>query len=129
MKLIAKTEQDMPRIGKAIREMGYPVAVTFVPYEPTRTLEQNDKLHAILTDISKQKQWCGRWYDVTSWKRLMTAAWCRANNEGVEIVPAIDGHGFDVLYKRTRDLSVKETIELIEFAQWWAIENGVRLAA
>jgi hypothetical protein len=119
----------MPRIGKAIRDIGFPVAVIAKPYEPTRSLEQNDKLHAMLTDISKQKQWAGQWLTVEKWKRLMMAAWCRSNNESAEILPAIDGHGFDVLYRRTSELSVKEMIEVIEFVQWWAVENDVRLAA
>lgn len=129
MRLIARDESDMPRIGKAIRDMGYPVAVTFVPYEPTRSIEQNAKLHAVLHDISKQKQWAGTWLDVEDWKRLMVAAWCRANKESARMVPALDGHGFDVIYRRTSKLSVSEMIDLIEFVTWWAVENDVRLAA
>ncbi len=131
MRLIARTPDDLPRIGRAIRDMlkAGAVAVGITEYKPTRTLEQNDKLHAICSDISKQRQWAGVWLDTEEWKRLLTAAWCRAHNQGAKILPALDGQGFDVLYQRTSKLSVQEMSELIEFAQWWAAENEVRLAA
>ncbi len=131
MKAIARTPDDLPRIGRTIREMlaAGPVRVTVEEHKSTRSLEQNAKLHAMLQDISRQRQWAGQWLDVEDWKRLMVAAWCRANKQAARIVPALDGHGFDVIYKRTSKLSVTEMIYLIEFVQWWAVENGVRLAA
>lgn len=131
MKFIARRAEDMAAIGRAIREMLAvgPVRVTVEEHKSTRSAEQNAKLHAMLQDISRQRQWAGQWLDVEDWKRLMVAAWCRANKQAVRIVPALDGHGFDVIYKRTSKLSVTEMIDLIEFVQWWAVENGVRLAA
>jgi len=92
-----------------------------------RSNEQNAKLHAVLADIAEQKEWAGKKLDVESWKRLMTAAWCRAESGGVEIVPAIDGHGFDIIYRRTSRMNKKELSELIEYATAWAIEQGVVL--
>ena len=131
MKFIARCAEDMAAIGRAIREMlaAGPVRVTVEEHKSTRSAEQNAKLHAMLQDISRQRQWAGQWLDVEDWKRLMVAAWCRANKQAVRIVPALDGHGFDVIYKRTSKLSVTEMIDLIEFVQWWAVEHGVRLAA
>lgn len=92
-----------------------------------RSGEQNSKLHALLADISEQKEWAGRYWDVEDWKRLMTAAWIRASGGNPVMVPAVDGNGFDVLYRRTSRLSKQEASELIEYATAWAIENGVRL--
>lgn len=131
MRLIARTADDLPRIGRAIRDMlkAGPVAVLVEAHKSTRSVEQNAKLHAMLSDISKQRQWAGQWLDVEDWKRLMVAAWCRANKQGVRIVPALDGEGFDVIYRRTSKLSVAEMIGLIEFVEWWAAEHDVRLAA
>ncbi len=131
MKFVARCAEDMAAIGKAIRAQlaAGPVRVTVEEHKSTRSAEQNAKLHAMLQDISRQRQWAGQWLDVEDWKRLMVAAWCRANKQTVRIVPALDGHGFDVIYKRTSKLSVTEMIDLIEFVQWWAVEHGVRLAA
>jgi DNA modification methylase len=60
--------------------------------EPTRNLEQNALLHAILTDVSEQVEWAGEKQDVETWKRLLTAAWMRATGRNVTLLPSIDGH-------------------------------------
>ncbi|MDE2078731.1 MAG: recombination protein NinB [Burkholderiales bacterium] len=97
--------------------------------EKTRSAEQNAKLHATLSDISKQIQWAGKHRDIDTWKRLLTAGWLRARGESVEILPAIDGHGVDVVFRRTSHLTVRECAELLEYVYAWGIENGVRFSA
>ena len=47
----------------------------------TRSTAQNARLHAMLDDIARQVEWAGKKRDVTTWKRLMTAAWLRARGE------------------------------------------------
>jgi hypothetical protein len=93
-----------------------------------RSVEQNSKLHALLNDIASQKQWAGQWLDIEDWKRLITAAWERANGRQARVFPSLDGRGIDVVYQRTSRMSKQEMIELIEYAQAWAVENGVKLA-
>lgn len=93
-----------------------------------RTTEQNSKLHALLGDIASQKQWAGQWLDIEDWKRLITAAWERANGRQARVFPSLDGNGIDVVYQRTSRMSKQEMIELIEYAQAWAVENGVATA-
>lgn len=97
--------------------------------EPPRNLNQNAALHATIADIASQKQWAGEYMDVEAWKRLLTAAWCRATQQGAKIVPALDGYGFDVIYRRTSTLSKRECGELLEYVTAWAVDNGVRLSA
>jgi len=92
-----------------------------------RSIEQNAKLHSVLQDISTQKQWAGKWLDVEAWKRLMVSAWERANGRAAEFYPALDGQGFDVVYRRTSRMNKNEMIELIEYATAWAIDNDVQL--
>jgi hypothetical protein len=92
-----------------------------------RSGEQNDKLHSLLQDISKQRQWAGQWLDVEDWKRLITAAWERAVGRQARIFPSLDGKGIDVVYQRTSRLSKEEMSELIEYATAWAVQNEVRL--
>ena len=92
-----------------------------------RSIEQNAKLHALLHEISIQKQWSGKWLDVEAWKRLMVAAWERSEGRPAEFYPALDGSGFDVVYRRTSRFNKNEMIDLIEYATAWAIQNGVKL--
>lgn len=88
--------------------------------EPKRNREQNDLLHAEIQDIVDEgRKWANQTWTVEQWKRLLTAAWCRATGQGVQMVPALDGQGFDVLYQRTSDLSKRECSELIEFIRAW----------
>ena len=90
-----------------------------------RTLDQNAKIHALITDIAKTLEWAGAKRDVETWKRLLTAAWLRARGEPIEMLPALDGHGVDIVFRRTSELTVNEMIELIEYIQAWAIGNGI----
>jgi hypothetical protein len=112
--------------AKALLLAGHRLVLEIRPQ--TRSDAQNRLLHARFNDIARQCTWAGRKWDVDSWKRLLTAAWCRTRNEGVEMVPAIDGKGFDVLYQRTSKLSRAECSELSEFAMAWgsSLEVPVR---
>lgn len=101
---------------------GYVVTVA----EPTRSSEQNAKLHAALSDIAQQIAWQGERMDVEDWKRLITAAWARAERQPVKLMPAIDGQGFDVLYRRTSRMGKAEMVSLIEYVLAWGTEQGVR---
>ena len=87
--------------------------------EATRSGQQNKLLHALIQDIAQRREHAGRKWDAETWKRLLTAAWCRARGEHVQVVPAIDGHGLDVVFRRTSTLTVAECNELIEFVQAW----------
>lgn len=93
----------------------------------TRSLAQNAKLHALISDIARNLEWAGTKRDVETWKRLLTAAWLRARGEPIEMLPALDGHGVDIVFRRTSELTVNEMIELIEYIQAWAVGAGVEI--
>lgn len=94
--------------------------------EPTRTLDQNAALHAAISDIAKQIKWQGEAMASEDWKRLLTAAWSRAENQPVKMVPALDGNGFDVLYRRTSQMTKKEVSSLIDYLHAWGTDQGVK---
>ena len=94
-----------------------------------RSDAQNRLLHACLSEISKQVEWAGAKRDVDTWKRLLTAAWLRARGEPIEMLPALDGHGVDIVFRRTSQLTKAECAELSEFVMAWAAEHGVRIGA
>lgn len=92
---------------------------------PTRNLEQNALLHAALTDIAEQVEWHGQRFDLETWKRLCTAAWLRERGGNPQMVPALDGHGFDIIYQPTSKLSKGEFSELCEWVFSFGAQNGV----
>lgn len=94
---------------------GYSVTVA----EPRRTGEQNALLHALLTEIADTREWAGKKHDAETWKRLLTAAWTRARGEPIEILPALDGYGVDIVFRRTSKLTKAECSELVEFIEAW----------
>jgi len=92
--------------------------------ENKRTLEQNDKLHAILTDISKQVTWYGRKLSVWKWKRLFIAALM-----DVEVIPGIEPGQFVPMWKSTTELNVPEMSDMIELAQSFGAQHDVIFSA
>jgi hypothetical protein len=94
--------------------------------EPTRNLDQNARLHALLMDISKHVEWHGKKLPLDVWKRLCTAAWLREIGETPEMIPALDGKGFDVIFERTSKLTVAQMSSLIEWTTAFAAEHGVK---
>ncbi|MGV6491359.1 recombination protein NinB [Stenotrophomonas rhizophila] len=109
-------------------ELGQEVQVTVKQYEPARSREQNAMFHAICGELSKQKQWAGRWIDTEGWKRLLVDAWAReTDRQQGDVVPSLDGVSIVNLAMQTRRLRVKEMADLITFAQWWATDNDVKL--
>ena len=85
----------------------------------TRTLEQNARLWALLTDVSHQVDWYGRKLTPEDWKHVFTAALSKQN-----VVPGIDG-GFVVLGKSTSQMSKGEMAELQTLIEAFGAERGV----
>ena len=91
--------------------------------EVDRSGEQNKALHAALADIAAQVEHAGKKWDVLIWKRLLTAAWLRESGDQPQMIPAVDGNGFDVIYERTSKLTVKQCGELIEWVHAFGAEH------
>jgi hypothetical protein len=86
---------------------------------PRRTLPQNDRLWAMLTDVARQVDWYGQKLTPDDWKDVFTASLRRAH-----VVPGIDG-GFVPLGMRTSDMSKEEMSALIELIYAFGAEQGV----
>ncbi len=94
--------------------------------EAKRTLPQNDKLWAMLTEVSEQAEWAGKPRTPIEWKDLFTAA-VKTAGGGVEAVPGLTG-GIMLLGLRTSDMTVAELADLITFMEAWGAENGVEFS-
>lgn len=110
------------RACEAVRKATHGMVVEIKP--PTRTLEQNRLLHAALTDLAEQVDWRGLRFDVDTWKRLCTAAWLRERGEQPELIPALDGKGFDIIYEHTSKMTVQQLSELLEWIFAFGAQNG-----
>lgn len=115
---------DIARNGAvaAIRAAPQGYVVTVRP--ATRSGEQNALLHAALTDIAEQIPWKGQSLTVDTWKRLCTAAWLREIGESPELIPAIDGKGFDVIFEKTSQMTVGQMTSLIDWVLAFGAQNG-----
>lgn len=100
-----------------------PLVVKIQPM--TRSLEQNSKLHALLSDISKQCEFNGKKRDIDTWKMIMVSAHTVATGGRVEIATGLEGEGIN-LRESTAKMSVKRSASLIEYITAWGVENGVK---
>ena len=96
--------------------------------DPTRTLEANAKLHAMLTDISKQRDYMGKKRDVEFWKGLFVSAHAIATGKPCEIMPGLEGE-FIAIRESTATMSGKKLASVIEYIAAWAAHEGVRFSA
>jgi hypothetical protein len=95
---------------------GYIVTIA----EPSRNLEQNAKMWAMLADLSAQTDWHGNKLNPEEWKDLLSAGLVQS-----KVVPNMIGNGFVILGQRTSKLSKSQFAALIELITAFAVERGV----
>jgi hypothetical protein len=114
------TQQIWPLL-KSLLMAGHRMVVEIKP--ETRTLAQNARLWAMLTDVSKQVDWYGRKLSQEEWKHVFTASLSKQ-----DVVPGIDG-GFVVLGKSTSKMTKPEMSELQQLIEAFGAQQGVRFTA
>ena len=127
--VIVRHKDDLSRLRGVLLGTDFSKPKKIVIKDLDRSSEQNKKLHACLTDISRPVEHAGKKWDVLIWKRLLTAAWLRETGENPHFVPSLDGRGVDVIYERTSKLSVKQCADLILWVEAFGSEHGVRWTA
>ena len=90
----------------------------------------------LLSDISTQQDWppgSGKLQGPSKWWELFIAAFDRLQKAECELLPAIDGvgfdgHGLDFVRgpRRRRRLNIAEIGEVIEYINAWAAERGIK---
>lgn len=85
-----------------------------------RTLPQNDRLWAMLTDVATQVEWHGQWLTPTDWKDMFTASLRKAR-----IVPGIDPGSFVILGLHTSRMDKEEMSLLLDLIEAFGAERGV----
>ncbi len=85
----------------------------------TRSLAQNARMWAMLTDVSKQVEWYEHRLTPQEWKDVFTAAL-----KGQKRVPGLNGN-FVVLSASTSQMTVAEMGDLMELMSAFGVNNGV----
>ena len=87
--------------------------------EATRTGEQNDKMWAMLSDVSRAKP-LGRMHPPETWKALFM----HALGHAVRFEEGLNGEPFPVGFRSSR-LTKRQMVDLIEFITAYGAEHGV----
>ena len=88
---------------------------------PKRSVPQNDRMWAMLTDVAKQVPWHGIRLTADDWKLLFLDALKRE----VRMVPNLDGNGFVSLGRSSSDLSKSEMGDLMTVIEAFGANHGV----
>lgn len=89
---------------------------------PARSIPQNDKMHAMLTELAKAKP-DGRSMPVHKWKALaMDLAGCKPEWER-----SLDGESMVCVGYKSSRLSKEEMSKVIDAIDWYAADHGVAL--
>lgn len=85
----------------------------------TRSMAQNARLWAMLTDISQQVDWYGRKLSPEEWKHVFSASLKKQ-----DVVPGLDG-GFVVLGLSTSKMTKGEMSDLQALMEAFGADKGV----
>lgn len=88
---------------------------------PRRTLPQNARMWAMLTDIASQLPWHGLKLSAEDWKLILLDALGRE----VRLAPNIEGTGLVNLGRSTSELTVQEMSDLMELIAAFGVRHGV----
>lgn len=89
---------------------------------PKRSLEQNAKMWAMLSDVASQVIWYGLKLTAEDWKDVLSASL----RKEMRTVPNVDGNGLVVLGMRTSQMSMRELGELIELIYAFGASREVK---
>jgi hypothetical protein len=116
---ILRSKADRESVCRFVQNAPDLTAVTFK--RNRRTLDQNSKLWACLTDVARDVVWYGEKLTAEDWKTMFTASLRRTR-----IVPGIDGGSFVPLGMRTSDMTREELSDLLELIIAFGAERGVK---
>ena len=91
--------------------------------EPKRTLPQNDRMWAMLTEISNKALLGGNKYTADEWKCIFLDAL----GQEMTFLPKLYGQGFLPIGQRSSELSVREMSQLMELMEAWCAQNHIAL--
>lgn len=113
------TDAIRARVCELVRAAPYDTRVVFMG--PKRTIDQNAKMWAMLTDVAEQLTLNGDKMTTEDWKILFLDHTSRERR----VVPSLDGKGFVNLGRSSSNLSKEEMADLIEAIYEFGARAGV----
>lgn len=117
--IILNSKADRDRAAHWASRLPWGTRITF--QETKRSVPQNDRMWAMLTDVATQVPWHGLKLSADDWKLLFMAGL----NQEMRLVPNIDGNGFVNLGRSSSDLSKAEMGDLMELIAAFGASHGV----
>lgn len=113
-----RADQDRSRAASWVARA--PVGTRIEFRASQRSIPQNDRLWASLTDIATQVEWHGQRLTPDDWKDMFTASLRKAR-----VVPGIDPGSFVLLGLHTSKMTKEELSNLLELIYAFGAEHGV----
>lgn len=117
--IVLRDEQELQRAEKWLKQA--PTGTRLEFKAPKRSLPQNDRMWAMLTDVATQLPWHGIKLSADDWKLLFLDSLKRE----LRMVPNLDGNGFVNLGRSSSDLSKQEMTDLIDLIHAFGANHGV----
>jgi len=112
-----------PQVLEAL-SIGIEMTVEFK--EANKSRDQEQKYHAMISEIATQAQHMGSKWDAESWKRLLVDQFCKESGLKTGVVmPNLSGDGIVQLGFQTRKFTKEQASEFVEWLYAWSAENGV----
>ncbi len=120
--IIIRGERDRQKAASWSMNAPYGTRIEFK--ESKRSIPQNSKLWAMLSDIAAQVTWHGIRLSPDDFKLLLMDALKRE----VRMVPNVDGNGMVNLGRSSSDLSKAEFADLLELVAMFGAKHGVKFS-
>lgn len=117
--IVLHSQIEKARARAWIDQAAWGTRVTFAG--PKRTLPQNERMWAMLTDVARQVKWHGQKLSPDDWKVVFLSA-LKAE---LRLVPNLDGNGFVQLGRSSSALSVDEMSDLMTLIEAFGAREGV----
>lgn len=122
---ILVTDRVRANAAKALAEAPAGYRVTVAP--ATRSNEQNDKLHAILSDLAASPiKWAGKRRSKDEWKAIVISGHAVATGSSGEVIPGMEGE-FVAIRESSANMSVSRAASLITYLLAFCDTNDVEL--
>jgi len=112
-----------PKVLTALNA-GRPLVMEIKAVDKSRDQEQ--KYHAMISEIATQAEHMGSKWDAESWKRLLVDQFCK--DIGLKtggVIPNLSGDGIVQLGYQTRKFTKEQASEFVEWLYAWSADNGV----
>lgn len=117
--IVVNNQRDRQRAEALLAKVPFGSRVEFKAAK--RSIPQNDRMWAMLTDIAQQLPWHGVKLRADDWKLIFLDALKRE----LRMVPNIDGTGFVNLGRSSSDLTKGEMSDLMELMAAFGAEHSV----